>query len=387
MGVDFLQSLMPGGDFTLTLCLPPLLRHLYPPATDANHRFVPTCTPEQVCLNGTVVANAAANPGLAEDCVALLTAETGLAGDGSPFWESTTLNWNAATSITVWDGVTVAGTPARVRAIDLESVGLAGRIEPQLSWLSALEELRLGDNALSGMIPASLGELPALERLSLSGNADFKGCIPPALREVRDHDLDDVGLPDCPPPVPPSELCTNGTAVPRPADNPGLVEDCVALLTAEITLAGSAILNWDADIPMTEWEGVRIGGTPGRVQALELRGRDLTGQIPAELGDLSELRSLVLSGNYLTGLTGAIPGALGALTNLERLSLRGNRLSGGIPVELGALRQLEYLSLGGNDLTGTIPAELGNLGNLESLSLGGNRLTGPIRLHWEPSET
>ena len=46
-----------------------------------------------------------------------------------------------------------------------------------------------------------------------------------------------------------------------PADNPGLVEDCVALLTAEITL--SAILNWDADIPMTEWEGVRIGGTPG----------------------------------------------------------------------------------------------------------------------------
>ena len=67
------------------------------------------------------------------------------------------LNWNAATAITAWGGVTVAGTPARVRAIDLDWAGLAGRIEPQLSWLSALEQLRLAGNALSGMIPASLG--------------------------------------------------------------------------------------------------------------------------------------------------------------------------------------------------------------------------------------
>ena len=368
------SSLMSSGDFTLARCLPPMLRHLYPPPSDAPYRYVPTCTPTEVCENGTVVANAAANPGLVDDCVALLTAETGLTGDEYPLWE-TRLNWNAATSIIAWDGVMVAGSPALGRAIDLESVGLTGRIEPQLSWLSALEELQLGDNALSGVIPASLGELPALERLSLIGNADFTGCIPPTLREVRDHDLDDVGLPDCPPPVPPSELCTNGTAVPRPADNPGLVEDCVALLTAEVTLAGSATLNWDPDIPITEWEGITIGGAPKRVQRLELGGRGLTGRVPVELGDLSELRFLDLSGNYLAG---AIPGALGALANLEGLSLRGNRLSAGIPAELGSLRQLEHVSLAGNDLTGTIPVELGALRDLEYLSLGWNRLTGPI---------
>ena len=79
---------------------------------------------------------------------------------------------------------------------------------------------------------------------SLRGNVDLTGCIPLALRGVRDQDLDDLGLPDCPPPVPPSESCPTGTAVPLPADNPGLVEDCVVLLTAKDTLAGSAILNW-----------------------------------------------------------------------------------------------------------------------------------------------
>ena len=347
------SSLMSSGDFTLARCLPPMLRHLYPPPSDAPYRYVPTCTATEVCGNGTVVANAAANPGLVDDCVALLTAETGLTGDEYPLWE-TTLNWNAATSIIAWDGVMVAGSPARVRAIDLESVGLTGRIEPQLSRLSALEELRLGNNALTGIVPPALGELPALERLSLSGNTELAGCIPPALRAVRHHDLDDTGLPDCPPPVPPSAACQNGTAVPNPAANPGLVEDCVALLTAEVTLAGSAILNWDADIPVTEWEGITIGGTPRRVQALELRERGLTGQIPPALGDLSELRTLNLWGNELAD---AIPAELGALANLERLSLGGNRLTGAIPGELGALRDLEHLSLAGNDLTGTIPVE------------------------------
>ena len=161
---------------------------------------------------------------------------------------------------------------------------------------------------------------------------------------MRHHDLDDTGLPDCPPPVPPSAACQNGTAVPNPAANPGLVEDCVALLTAEVTLAGSAILNWDADIPVTEWEGITIGGAPKRVQRLELGGRGLTGRVPVELGDLSELRFLDLSGNYLAG---AIPGALGALANLEGLSLRGKPAERRDPGRTGVLAAVATCVAGG----------------------------------------
>ena len=39
-------------------------------------------------------------------------------------------------------------------------------------------------------------------------------------------------------------------------------------------------------------------------------------------------------------------------------------MSGEIPAELGSLSNLERLSLGNNDLSGEIPAELGSLSNL-----------------------
>ena len=37
-----------------------------------------------------------------------------------------TLNWDLATPITAWDGVIVAGMPARVWLLDLQSRGLTG---------------------------------------------------------------------------------------------------------------------------------------------------------------------------------------------------------------------------------------------------------------------
>ena len=40
-------------------------------------------------------------------------------------------------------------------------------------------------------------------------------------------------------------------------------------------------------------------------------------------------------------------------------------MTGDIPTELGSLSNLETLDLSGNQLTGDIPAELGNLSNLE----------------------
>ena len=169
--------------------------------------------------------------------------------------------------------------------------------------------------------------------------------------------------------------CAAGGAVSDPANYPGLVSDCVALLSTRDTLAGSASLNWSEGTPIQDWDGVTVGRTPQRVTEVRLALEQLSGSIPTELGDLSNLAWLNLAGNELSG---SIPAELGDLSNLERLYLGGNELSGAIPAELGDLSNLTQLGLYGNQLSGPIPTELGGLPNLRGLTLGGNQLSGQI---------
>ena len=132
--------------------------------------------------------------------------------------------------------------------------------------------------------------------------------------------------------------------------------------------------NWLNNAPLGEWHGV-ITDRNGRVTGLDLRENQLTGEIPAELGSLSNLEWVYLHGNQLRG---TIPPDLGSLTNLELLDLIGNQLSGEIPPELGSLSNLRSLYLDGNELTGEIPPELGSLSNLIQLWLYENQLGGEI---------
>ena len=159
--------------------------------------------------------------------------------------------------------------------------------------------------------------------------------------------------------LPPVVLCS---------DNPGLAADCARLLTARDTLAGTGTLNWSANVPIEDWDGVTVGGSPLRITELRLSEKGLTGEIPAGLGSLSNLEELWLSENQLTG---EIPAELGNLPNLVELVLWDNELSGAIPAELGRLSNLELLSISQNRLTGGIPPELGNLTNLAELYLWG----------------
>jgi len=131
---------------------------------------------------------------------------------------------------------------------------------------------------------------------------------------------------------------------------------------------------WNTDVPLSEWEEVTVD-EEGRVIMLDLQSNNLTGPIPASLGQLTALEELNLNCNQLTG---TIPTELGNLTALTWLDLSYNRLEGTIPVELGELGNLEELDLSNNRLTGAIPAELGQLGALKGLCLSCNKLEGPI---------
>ncbi|MCY4506955.1 MAG: hypothetical protein OXG35_08350, partial [Acidobacteria bacterium] len=177
------------------------------------------------------------------------------------------------------------------------------------------------------------------------------------------------------PPVP-AALRATGDA-PRAEAQGSIATDRAALEALYDATDGSNwtdSTNWKTDAPLSEWFGVTTDSA-GRVGWLYLPSNALTGALPSELGNLTNLQTLRLDFNDLSG---SIPNELGRLVNLRYLSLIYNDLSGPIPSALGGLVALETLFLNGNKLTGRVPAWLGNLGQLRALSLSRNPLTGPI---------
>lgn len=157
--------------------------------------------------------------------------------------------------------------------------------------------------------------------------------------------------------------------------------------------------NWCTDKPLDDWYGINVN-EKRRVVNIYIDDNNLRGTLPAELGNLSSLRSLEINRNkelsgpipkelgnlsnlehlvfYISGLNGSIPKELGNLSKLRVLGIDNSKLSGSIPTELGNLTCLEELNLSQNDLSGSIPSTLGNLSKLERLDLSFTALTGPI---------
>ncbi len=91
--------------------------------------------------------------------------------------------------------------------------------------------------------------------------------------------------------------------------------------------------------------------------------------LPPEIGQLNQLRTLWLDNNQLTDL----PPEIGQLTNLQILYLYENQLTT-LPPEIGQLTNLQILHLYRNQLT-TLPSKIGQLANLQKLYLSENKLT------------
>jgi hypothetical protein len=92
------------------------------------------------------------------------------------------------------------------------------------------------------------------------------------------------------------------------------------------------------------------------------------------------VRELVLPTNNLHG---NIPYQLGDLTQLRYLSLYGNSLSGGIPTQLGNLSLLTNLILYSNPLSGSLPVSLENLKNLKSFYFFSTSLCEPSDVNFQ----
>ncbi|KAF9592301.1 hypothetical protein IFM89_013527 [Coptis chinensis] len=122
------------------------------------------------------------------------------------------------------------------------------------------------------------------------------------------------------------------------------------------------------------WAGVTCINS--RVTRLSLSAMNLKGTLGGDIAELSELKSLDLSFN--PGLTGPLPSEIGNLTNLDILILAGCSFSGSIPEEIGNLANLSFLALNSNNFSGNIPPTLGSLSNLYWLDVADNQLTGSL---------
>ncbi|XP_059297101.1 BRASSINOSTEROID INSENSITIVE 1-associated receptor kinase 1-like isoform X3 [Lycium ferocissimum] len=149
--------------------------------------------------------------------------------------------------------------------------------------------------------------------------------------------------------------------------------DALNALKTNLADPNSVLQSWDPTLvnPCT-WFHVTCNNE-NSVTRVELYSNNISGRIPNELGNLTELVSLDL---YLNNLIGPIPASLGKLQKLRFLRLNNNSLSGGIPMSLTTIGALQVLDLSNNHLTGAVPVN-GSFSLFTPISFANNQLEVP----------
>ncbi len=235
------------------------------------------------------------------------------------------------------------GKLSQLETLRLQGNGLTGSIPPEIGDLVFLAELDVSANDLAGAIPEEIGSAKRLELLLVSENPGLRGLMPRSLLRLRDL----------------VALRTYGTELCAPLD-PGFrawmhsipllgVEECDAGVVERMALArffnttgGEVWENaegWNTGADLDSWYGVTL--EDGRVQSLVLAENGLEGSFPTAIVTLTELEHLDLSDNDLVG---ELPGDVGYMSSLMTLLLSGNTgLDGLLPFSMVRLPRLAVL--------------------------------------------
>ncbi|KAI3802630.1 hypothetical protein L1987_30770 [Smallanthus sonchifolius] len=242
----------------------------------------------------------------------------------------------------------------KVLTLDIGKNYLSGRIPKFIGELSNLRILLLGKNKFSGSIPKQLCQLTNASLIDLSNNF-LSGSIPSCLQDITGpsyHAFIQDRI---------SSYYTLSSYIYK-----GVVEKYFSSVGKFMNGIQDEVTFTTKTQPLSY-----KGDVLNIMSGLDLSCNKLTGDIPKELGLLTEFRALNLSFNLLTG---TIPVNFSNLVNIESLDLSFNSLKGNVPSELIKLNSLSFFNVSYNNLSGRLPEMKAQFSTFTKESYEGNPL-------------
>lgn len=301
-------------------------------------------------------------------------------------------SWQSENPICNFTGI-ICNSVGQVKEINLSENNLYGILPlDSICELQGLEKISLGTNLLHGRITDHLKNCSRLRHLDLGGNS-FQGVVPDlyTLSQLRFLNLNGSGFSGHFP-WKSLENFTNLEFLSL-GDNPldGNSFPLEILNLKKLFWLYLTNCSLQGEVPaglgnLTQLENLELsdnrlfGNIPPdivklhKLSQLELYNNQFTGNLPTGMGNLTSLVNFDASQNHLEGDLLEI----GFLTNLESLQLFQNKFSGEVPNQLGEFKNLFELSLYSNNLTGVLPAMLGSWTDFSYIDVSENFLTGSI---------
>ncbi|CAK9153153.1 unnamed protein product [Ilex paraguariensis] len=272
-------------------------------------------------------------------------------------------------------------------ALYLDNNHFLGNISDCLSNASTLTAVDISNNRLSGFLPKWFGNVSALSQISLAKN-HFEGPIPLGFCKLNYLPFLDLSENNLSGSVP---ACFNPSSIMHIHLNKNRLSGPLTLAFYDISQLVTLDLgdnrftgeipNWICQLSRLRnaKENVEFttknstypyqGAVLDLISGIDFSCNQLTGTIPPEIGNLSELFMLNLSHNNLLG---SIPASLSNLSHIESLDLSYNKLTGSIPSELIKLNFLEVFSVAYNNLSGKTPDLKAQFATFSESSYEGN---------------
>lgn len=228
-------------------------------------------------------------------------------------------NWCSNKPIRDWYGVT-CNLDGYVSQLWLNNNNLVGDIPPEIGVFTCMNTIKFDKNQITS-IPSEIDNLTSLGIFTLSSNPITS--LPDEIGNMTN--LINLDLSN-----------TNISSLPTGFENLTNIQAIYA------------------DNCKFESFPIALCNIPG-LGVIRLKNNQMSGEIPEEIGNLTNLIELDISNNNLSG---QLPKNMGNLVSLIKLYAQNNQITGTIPSTFCNLSNIDLIYLMNNKMSGTIPQEI-----------------------------